>query len=97
MGLVGVYFFLIFFNIGGEFLVNVAGFVIPSYYSLGALFSVGKVDDTQVSYTHHNTRCTTRAHSEPAANVIVVVDGMLIFDVAEVTKPSRMEITDMLR
>jgi len=47
LGLVGVYFFLIFFNIGGEFLVNIAGFVIPGYYSLEALFSVSKVDDTQ--------------------------------------------------
>lgn len=49
LGLVGVYFFLIFFNIAGEFLVNVAGFIIPGYYSLEALFSSGKTDDTQVS------------------------------------------------
>ncbi|MCJ1481835.1 ER membrane protein DP1/Yop1 [Schaereria dolodes] len=47
LGLVGIYFFLIFFNIGGEFLVNVAGFIIPGYYSLEALFSSGKSDDTQ--------------------------------------------------
>jgi receptor expression-enhancing protein 5/6 len=47
LGLVGVYFFLIFFNIGGAFLVNIAGFIIPSYYSLNALFSASKVDDTQ--------------------------------------------------
>ena len=53
LGLVGVYFFLIFFNIAGEFLVNFAGFLIPGYYSLDALFSASKVDDTQVSF------CTT--------------------------------------
>jgi len=47
LGLVGVYVFLIFFNIGGAFLVNIAGFIIPSYYSLNALFSASKVDDTQ--------------------------------------------------
>jgi receptor expression-enhancing protein 5/6 len=49
LGLAGLYFFLIFFNIAGEFLVNIAGFVIPGYYSLNALFSASKVDDTQVS------------------------------------------------
>lgn len=48
LGLVGVYFFLIFFNIAGEFLVNIAGFIIPGYYSLDALFSASKTDDTQV-------------------------------------------------
>ncbi|KAF2623962.1 hypothetical protein BU25DRAFT_413855 [Macroventuria anomochaeta] len=47
LGLGGLYFFLIFFNIAGEFLVNIAGFIIPSYYSLNALFSASKVDDTQ--------------------------------------------------
>lgn len=47
LSLVGVYFFFIFFNIGSQFLVNTAGFVIPAYYSLDALFSAGKVDDTQ--------------------------------------------------
>lgn len=47
LGLAGLYFFLIFFNIAGEFLVNVAGFIIPGYYSLDALFSASKVDDTQ--------------------------------------------------
>lgn len=48
LGLAALYFFLIFFNIAGEFLVNIAGFVLPGYYSLAALFSVSKVDDTQV-------------------------------------------------
>jgi len=47
LGLIATYFFLIFFNIGGQFLTNVAGFAIPGYYSLEALFSVGKSDDTQ--------------------------------------------------
>ncbi|GFN20426.1 ER membrane protein DP1/Yop1 [Aspergillus tubingensis] len=47
LGLVGIYFFLVFFNIAGEFLVNLAGFLIPGYYSLNALFTAGKADDTQ--------------------------------------------------
>ena len=51
LGLVGIYFFLIFFNIAGEFLVNIAGFIIPGYYSLEALFSSGRADDTQVRFT----------------------------------------------
>jgi receptor expression-enhancing protein 5/6 len=47
LGIGALYFFLIFFNIAGEFLVNTAGFVIPGYYSLNALFSASKVDDSQ--------------------------------------------------
>lgn len=47
LGLGALYFFLVFFNIAGEFLVNTAGFAIPAYYSLEALFSSGKSDDTQ--------------------------------------------------
>ncbi|EOD46439.1 Membrane biogenesis protein Yop1 [Neofusicoccum parvum] len=47
LGVGAVYFFLIFFNIAGEFLVNVIGFALPGYYSLDALFSASKVDDTQ--------------------------------------------------
>jgi len=47
LGLVGIYFFLVFFNIAGEFLVNFAGFLVPGYYSLEALFSANKTDDTQ--------------------------------------------------
>ncbi|KAI9762341.1 MAG: ER membrane protein DP1/Yop1 [Chaenotheca gracillima] len=47
LGLLTVYFFLVFFNIGGEFLVNTAGFLIPGFYSMQALFSADKVDDTQ--------------------------------------------------
>ena len=52
LGLAALYFFLVFFNIGGEFLVNFAGFIIPGYYSLDALFSASKSDDTQVCRTH---------------------------------------------
>jgi len=48
LGLVSVYFFLIFFNIGGEFLVNLLGFAIPGYFSMSALFTANKTDDTQV-------------------------------------------------
>ncbi|TKA70241.1 Protein yop1 [Friedmanniomyces simplex] len=47
LGLGALYFFLVFFNIAGEFLVNTAGFAIPAYYSLEALFSSGKADDSQ--------------------------------------------------
>ncbi|KAK5115898.1 ER membrane protein DP1/Yop1 [Meristemomyces frigidus] len=47
LGLGALYFFLVFFNIAGEFLVNTAGFAIPAYYSLNALFSATKSDDTQ--------------------------------------------------
>ncbi|KAL2266560.1 hypothetical protein VTJ83DRAFT_5912 [Remersonia thermophila] len=47
LGVVGLYFFLIIFNLGGQLLTNIAGFVIPGYYSLGALFTSSKADDTQ--------------------------------------------------
>ncbi|KAK4042878.1 TB2/DP1, HVA22 family-domain-containing protein [Parachaetomium inaequale] len=47
LGLGALYFFLIIFNLGGQLLTNIAGFVIPGYYSLGALFSANKEDDTQ--------------------------------------------------
>lgn len=47
LGVLATYFFFIFFNIGGQFLTNIAGFVLPGYYSLEALFSANKVDDTQ--------------------------------------------------
>ncbi|KAK0265158.1 ER membrane protein DP1/Yop1 [Friedmanniomyces endolithicus] len=47
LGLAALYFFLVFFNIAGELLVNTAGFAIPAYYSLEALFSSGKADDSQ--------------------------------------------------
>ncbi|KAF3935632.1 hypothetical protein ABW19_dt0205384 [Dactylella cylindrospora] len=42
-----LYFTLIFFNLGGQLLVNLAGFIIPAFYSLQALFTTGKADDTQ--------------------------------------------------
>jgi cytochrome b561 len=47
IGVGALYFFLIIFNLGGQLLTNFAGFVIPSYYSLGALFTHNKEDDTQ--------------------------------------------------
>lgn len=47
LGLVAIYFFLVVFNIGGQFLVNIAGFLLPTYYSLNALFTSQKNDDTQ--------------------------------------------------
>jgi receptor expression-enhancing protein 5/6 len=48
LGVVAIYFFLVFFNIAGEFLVNLAGFALPGYYSLQALFTVSTIDDSQV-------------------------------------------------
>jgi receptor expression-enhancing protein 5/6 len=47
LGLGALYFFLIVLNLGGQLLTNVAGFVIPGYYSLAALFTASKTDDTQ--------------------------------------------------
>ncbi|KAK1780471.1 TB2/DP1, HVA22 family-domain-containing protein [Copromyces sp. CBS 386.78] len=47
IGLVALYFFLIIFNLGGQLLTNLAGFVLPGYYSLNALFTSSKQDDTQ--------------------------------------------------
>ncbi|KAI9830993.1 MAG: ER membrane protein DP1/Yop1 [Phylliscum demangeonii] len=41
------YFFLVFFNIAGQFFVNLAGVIVPGYFSLQALFTVNKTDDTQ--------------------------------------------------
>ncbi|KAK4156472.1 TB2/DP1, HVA22 family-domain-containing protein [Chaetomidium leptoderma] len=47
LGLGALYFFLIIFNLGGQLLTNIAGFAIPGYYSVAALFSASKEDDTQ--------------------------------------------------
>ncbi|OTA67848.1 hypothetical protein K449DRAFT_388647 [Hypoxylon sp. EC38] len=47
IGVATLYFFFIVFNLGGQLLTNFAGFVVPGYYSLAALFSAGKADDTQ--------------------------------------------------
>jgi receptor expression-enhancing protein 5/6 len=47
IGLAALYFFLIVFNLGGQLLTNFAGFIIPGYYSLQALFTHNTQDDTQ--------------------------------------------------
>ncbi|KAI1367586.1 TB2/DP1, HVA22 family-domain-containing protein [Xylaria arbuscula] len=47
IGAATLYFFFIVFNLGGQLLTNFAGFVLPGYYSLAALFSTSKTDDTQ--------------------------------------------------
>ncbi|PHH89563.1 hypothetical protein CDD83_5773 [Cordyceps sp. RAO-2017] len=47
IGVGALYFFLIIFNLGGQLLTNFAGFVLPGYYSLNALFTSSKDDDTQ--------------------------------------------------
>ncbi|KAI0977508.1 TB2/DP1, HVA22 family-domain-containing protein [Xylaria venustula] len=47
IGFATLYLFFIVFNLGGQLLTNLAGFLIPGYYSLSALFSTSKTDDTQ--------------------------------------------------
>lgn len=56
LGLGALYFFLIFFNVAAEFLVNTVGFAIPAYYSLNALFTHGSADDTQWLTVSQTTR-----------------------------------------
>lgn len=50
LGFAVVYFVIIFLNIGGvgQLLLNIAGFVIPGYFSLVALETTGKDDDSQL-------------------------------------------------
>ena len=50
LSLAGVYVVLIFLNIGGigEFLSNIAGFLVPGYYSLKALHTKTTSDDTKL-------------------------------------------------
>lgn len=47
IGVITLYFFFIVFNLAGQLLTNFAGFLIPGYYSLEALFTTSKTDDTQ--------------------------------------------------
>ena len=67
LGLGALYFFLVFFNIAGEFLVNTAGFALPAYYSLDALFSVSPTDDVQ--WLTVSTSLSRAGNSEREANV----------------------------
>ncbi|CAN6605542.1 protein Yop1p [Trichomonascus vanleenenianus] len=48
IGFLGVYFLLIFLNVGGigQLLANIATLVVPGYYSLIALETRGTADDT---------------------------------------------------
>jgi len=46
-GVAALYFILVLANIGGQLLTNLPGFLIPSYYSLQALFTASPTDDTQ--------------------------------------------------
>ncbi|KAI5968040.1 YOP1 [Candida theae] len=50
LGAFGLYFILIFLNIGGvgQLLSNIAGFVVPGYYSILALQTTTSKDDTQL-------------------------------------------------
>lgn len=49
IGFVSFYFVLVYLNVGGigQFLANLASVIIPGYYSLVALETAGKGDDTQ--------------------------------------------------
>ena len=47
VGAGALYLFLILFNLGGQLLTNLAGFIIPGYYSMNALFTRTSDDDTQ--------------------------------------------------
>jgi len=46
-GVGALYFLMIFLNYGGQLLCNLIGFLLPSYYSIIAIESSSKVDDTQ--------------------------------------------------
>lgn len=50
LGAIAVYFVLVFLNVGGigQLLSNIAGFVVPGYYSLHALRTPGTDDDTKL-------------------------------------------------
>ncbi|CCG25717.1 Yop1 protein [Candida orthopsilosis Co 90-125] len=50
LGGFGLYFVLVFLNIGGvgQLLSNIAGFIIPGYYSILALQTSTSKDDTQL-------------------------------------------------
>ncbi|ANZ75275.1 BA75_02631T0 [Komagataella pastoris] len=50
LGGTSLYGFLVFLNIGGigQLLSNIAGFVVPGYYSLKALETAGTKDDTEL-------------------------------------------------
>lgn len=50
VGLGALYFLLIIFNLGGQILTNFAGFIIPGYYSLNALFTSNKDDAQWLTY-----------------------------------------------
>ena len=67
LGLGALYFFLIVLTLGGSLLTNLAGFVIPGYYSLAALFTANKADDTQwltVSGRADSWPTTRRVHAD---------------------------------
>ncbi|KTW27357.1 hypothetical protein T552_02336 [Pneumocystis carinii B80] len=44
---IGLYFFLIFINVGGRFLSNILGCIIPMYYSVLAIESSNKANNIQ--------------------------------------------------
>lgn len=76
IGLATLYFFFIVFNLAGQLLTNLAGFVIPGYYSLEALFSASKTDDTQW-LTVSIALTSLRMHSEQLLTCSTTVLGRL--------------------
>lgn len=64
-----LYLFLILFNLGGSLLTNLAGFVIPGYYSMNALFTSTSQDDTQW-LTVRKPRLSILFHMRAAADLL---------------------------
>jgi receptor expression-enhancing protein 5/6 len=50
LGVASLYFFFVFFNIYGEFLVNLAAFVGPGYYTLDTLFTANRANETVIQW-----------------------------------------------
>lgn len=75
LGIVGLYFFFIFFNFGGQLLTNFAGFIIPGYYSLEALFSTSTTDDTQwLTVRKLSVHASTLTNITPVLGCILFLD-----------------------
>lgn len=83
IGAATLYFFFIVFNLGGQLLTNFAGFVLPGYYSLAALFSTSKTDDTQW-LTVSVSAIQTVAQSEGSynTNFLLVLGGLCLLHVS---------------
>jgi receptor expression-enhancing protein 5/6 len=50
LGVASLYFFFVFFNIYGEFLVNLAAFIGPGYYTLDTLFTGNRPNEAVIQW-----------------------------------------------